>query len=54
MSVKINEFQGDGEIYTQVLLPMKLKLIKYFQEKLAAFTCATAWKPCFNASGVRL
>ena len=48
----LNKFNNTNDIYTTMIGPMKEKLLKYFRELPAVFTCACALNPCYNASGV--
>lgn len=52
MCKKLGSYEYDGPLFTNMVIPMKLKLKKYFQEIPPVITCAAALNPCFNLSGV--
>ncbi|PWA81589.1 squalene synthase [Artemisia annua] len=49
---KLGTYEYDGPLFTNMVVPMKEKLKKYFQEIPPVITCAAAINPCFNNSGV--
>ena len=54
MCSKLNDFEYECEVYELMILPMKLKLKKYFQEMSPVITCAAALNPCLNDAGVEM
>ncbi|XP_076917325.1 zinc finger BED domain-containing protein RICESLEEPER 2-like [Bidens hawaiensis] len=50
--VKINEFEYVDPMYDYMIVPMKSKLRKYFEELPAVFTCAAALNPTLTITGV--
>ncbi len=54
MYSKLNDFEYEGEVYELMILSMKLKFKKYFQEMSLVITCAVALNPCLNGAGVKM
>ena len=51
---KLGEFEFEGEMFDKMLVAMKSKLKKYFEEMPPVFTCAAALNPTLNVSGVEI
>ena len=52
MCAKISEFEIRGEMFGQMVKPMKAKFIKYFKNMPPVITCAAALNPTLNVGGV--
>ena len=52
MCRKLGAYEYDGPLFANMVVPMKEKLKKYFQEIPPVITCAAAINPCYNVSGV--
>ena len=52
MCNKLNDFEFQGELFEEMIIPMKLKFRKYFTEISPVFTCAAVLNPCYNVTGV--
>ena len=54
MCHSLSDFELSGGIFSSMVVPMKDKLIKYFEKMHPVITCAAALNPCYNVCGVEL
>ena len=54
MCSSLSSFELTGGVFSNMVIPMKEKLVKYFESLPPVITCAAALNPCYNLCGVEL